>query len=82
MPPQMQRTPVAQNMQPQRPPMQGPNNQVPRQANGGNGRPYQPQNGPQRPPAPPTSGSNAVKARPGGFLNPNVEVPPLTTERK
>jgi hypothetical protein len=81
--PNMQRPPVAQNMAPQRPTMQGPNNQVPTQGNGGNGRPYQPQNGPQRPPAPPTSGSNAVKpgVRMAGFVQ-GIEAPPLNIERK
>jgi hypothetical protein len=52
LPPNAGRLPMGQNMAPQRPPMPGPNNQAPMPANGGDGRPYQPQNSPQRPPAP------------------------------
>jgi hypothetical protein len=80
LPPNAGRPPMGQNMAPQRPPMQGPNNQAPRPANGGDGRPYQPQNGPQRPPAPPTSGSNAVKAPPArGFIQ-GINVPLTNTK--
>ena len=75
------RPPVGQNMAPQRSPMSGPNNVAAGAGNVGPGRPYQPQNGPKRPPAPPTSGSNAVKVRSGGFIQ-GIEPPPLSTERK
>lgn len=75
------RIPQGQNMAPQRPPMPGPSNVAPQQGNMRPGGVYQPQNGPQRPPAPPTSGSNAVKAPPArGFIQ-GINVPLTNDER-
>lgn len=58
----------------QRPPISSQGNMKP-------GGGYQPQSGPQRPPAPPTSGSNAVKLPPArGFIQ-GINVP-LTNQNE
>jgi len=69
------------NNPPQRSPNMQPNQAAGPQGNNGSGRPYQPQGSPQKPPAPPTSGSNAVRVPPArGFIQ-GINVP-LTNQNE
>lgn len=84
MPPMAGRIPPQQNIPPKGAPQQ---NMMQRPGNLRPGGGYQPQNGPQRPPDPPTSGSNAVKppiprVSNSGFIKDRDFVPPPPTLNK
>jgi len=80
MPPNAGRVPQSQNVIPQMTPVAGPSNITVQPGNMRQEGVYQPQNGPQRPPAPPTSGSNATKPA-ARWFNQGINLPFTNDER-